>query len=68
MSASRRRSLTVADTSVVLAAILHSDPGIVGECRSRIEDASTAVAHVLTESYARITSMPGSHRLAPTVT
>lgn len=68
MSASRRRSLTVADTSVVLAAILHSDPGIVGECRSRIEDASTAVAHVLAESYARITSMPGSHRLAPTVT
>lgn len=67
MSASRRRPLSATDTSVVLAAILHSDPGIVRECRSRVEDTATAVAHVLAESYARISSMPGRHRLAPSV-
>lgn len=67
MSASRRSPLTVADTSVVVAAILHADPGIVRECRSRIEGASTAIAHVLAESYARMTSMPGHYRLTPTV-
>jgi predicted nucleic acid-binding protein len=57
----------VTDTSVVLAAILHHDRGVVRQCRARIEEAPTPIAHVLAESYARITSMPGMHRLRPIV-
>lgn len=68
MSASRRSAGTVTDTSVVLASILHNDHNILSECRSRIEDSPVPIAHVLAESYARITSMPGNHRLEPSVT
>lgn len=68
MNASRYSALSVTDTSVVLAAIVHSDPVVVRECRTRIEHAAAVVAHVLVESYARITAMPGNHRLAPALT
>lgn len=67
MSDSRRSTKLVTDTSVVLASMLHHDRGVVSECRARIEEAPTAIAHVLAESYARITSMPGKYRLGPSV-
>lgn len=65
MSASKRRRVLVTDTSVVLASLVHGDPGIVRECRSRIEESGEAVGHVIAEAYARITSMPGGLRLSP---
>jgi len=68
MSASRRSTSTVTDTSVVIASIVHSDPAVVSECRSRIEDSPTPIAHVLAESYACMTSMPGGRRLEPGLT
>lgn len=68
MTASRRSARSAVDTSVVVAALLHEDQGIVRACRSQIEAAPAAVSHVLAEAYARLTTMPGSSRLSPALT
>lgn len=65
MSASRRRSLVVTDSSVIISSLVHQDPGIVQECRAQIERSNAVIGHVLAESYARITTMPGGFRLPP---
>lgn len=44
---------------------MHRDPGVVHECRQEIERSDAVIGHVLAESYARITTMPGGYRLPP---
>lgn len=57
----------VVDSSVVVAALVHADADLRSVCRRWIDDSPTAIAHVLAESYARMTGMPGRHRLVPVV-
>lgn len=61
-------TMWVTDTSVVVASIVHGDAIIRGQCRDAIERSPTALSHVIAESYARLTSMPGNVRLAPQTT
>lgn len=59
--------MQVVDSSVVIAALVHADQGVRAACRAHVETSPVAIAHVLSESYARITALPGHHRLAPAI-
>lgn len=57
--------MQVIDTSIVIGAVVHSDPAIKSRCRDVIDDSPGATAHVLAESYASLTALPGNLRLTP---
>lgn len=58
---------SVVDTSVVVGALVHGNPHTKALCRESIEASPGAIAHVLAESYASLTALPGNLRLAPAV-
>jgi predicted nucleic acid-binding protein len=57
--------MRVVDSSVVISALTHDDAEIRGKCRDELESTTVAVAHVLFESYAKLTSLPSDRRLQP---
>jgi predicted nucleic acid-binding protein len=57
----------VVDSSIVIASLVHADAALRTACRQHVEACPQGIAHVITESYARMTAMPGQHRLAPSV-
>jgi len=59
--------MQVVDSSVVIAALVHADQSVRATCREHVDASPFAIAHVLSESYARITALPGHHRLAPPI-
>ena len=59
--------MQVVDPSVVIASLVHADQGLRAACREHVDASPLAIAHVNSESYARITALPGHHRLAPTI-
>ncbi|MBM3687489.1 MAG: type II toxin-antitoxin system VapC family toxin [Actinobacteria bacterium] len=63
----RMTDASVVDTSVVVGALVHGDPDTKARCRESIEASPGAIAHVLAESYASLTALPGNLRLAPPV-
>ena len=59
--------MQVVDSSVVIASLVHADQGVRAACRAHVDASPLAIGHVLSESYARITALPGCHRLAPAI-
>lgn len=57
--------MRVVDSSVVISALTHSDTKVLNKCRDELESTTVAVAHVLFESYAKLTSLPSERRLQP---
>lgn len=58
---------SVVDTSVIVGALVHGAPDTKARCRGSIEASPGAIAHVLAESYASLTALPGNLRLTPAV-
>lgn len=57
--------MQVVDTSVIVRTITCTEPQEVHRLRDVIADCSTAVAHVLAETYATLTRLPQPYRVSP---